>query len=144
MIFSLAISSLLVGLGVHAQSGNPSAATGQTFNQPTKAWSQWQPKASYAYSALPDQYMGPDRGKPLANGWSWDQSGFNRCLQGEGAWNSNSSCQTAWINSADDWCIWGPPEPNTPVANFERIGEYRRTVTSRTRILGTDATGPYR
>lgn len=85
--------------------GNPSAATGQTFNQPTKSWEQWQPKPTYAYSALPDQYMGPDRGKPTENGYQWDQSGYNRCLQADGSWNANATCQTAWINAVDDWCI---------------------------------------
>lgn len=59
--------------GVKAQTGNPSAATGLDLNRPTKSWSQWQPKPTYAYSSLPDQYMGEDRGKPTESGYqvSW-------------------------------------------------------------------------
>ncbi|KAJ3569901.1 hypothetical protein NP233_g4761 [Leucocoprinus birnbaumii] len=35
-----------------------------------------------------------------------DQTGYNDC----GAGSSDSSmCQTAWINSADDFCLWAPP-----------------------------------
>ncbi|CAO1634481.1 unnamed protein product [Parajaminaea phylloscopi] len=135
---SLALGALAAVVAVNGQNteGNPSAATGQTFNQPTKSWQPWQPKASYAYSALPDQYMGPNRGRPLENGWSWSQSGYNRCLQGEGSWNSKANCQTAWINSAEDFCVWGPPEPNTPVANFERIAvAYCTQPTHGTRLI---------
>lgn len=104
--------------------GNPSANTPQTFNQPTIPWSQWQPKPTYAYEGLPDQYMGPDRGAPVggAGGFQWDQYGHNRCLQGDGAWHSNSTCQTGWINDVNDWCIWGPHVPGVEVGAFEREG----------------------
>lgn len=49
----------------------------------------------------------------------------NRCLQGEGSWHTNSSCQTAWLNSVDDFCLWGPPEAGVDVGSFEREGETR-------------------
>ncbi|PWN26027.1 hypothetical protein BDZ90DRAFT_246826 [Jaminaea rosea] len=107
--------------GASAQTGNPSAASGQSFNQPTKSWEQWQPKPTYAYSALPDRYMGDDRGKPTESGYQWDQSGYNRCLQADGSWNANATCQTAWINAVDDWCIWGPPVAGTEVGSYERV-----------------------
>jgi hypothetical protein len=51
-----------------APTGNPSAASGQTFNQPTSSWSQWQPKPTYAYTRLPDQYLGTT-GNPDDNGY---------------------------------------------------------------------------
>lgn len=51
------------------------------------------------------------------------QTGYNRCLQGEGAWNANASCQTAWVNSADDFCLWGPPKAGSEVGVYERDGE---------------------
>lgn len=36
------------------------------------------------------------------------QSGTNAC----GTSNSQDSmCQTAWINDADDFCLWAPPSP---------------------------------
>ena len=31
----------------------------------------------------------------------------------------SSKCQTAFINSIDDWCVWGPPEPNSEVGSTE-------------------------
>lgn len=70
----LALTSLLAATGVSAQNisgaptGNPSAASGQTFNQPTSSWTQWQPKPTYAYSRLPDMYLG-ETGNPDSNGY---------------------------------------------------------------------------
>jgi hypothetical protein len=46
----------------------------------------------------------------------FEQSGTNRCIGTEG---SNSNCQTAWINSADDFCIFGPPR-RAPIGDIER------------------------
>lgn len=45
------------------------------------------------------------------------QSGTNNC----GTGNSDSSnCQTAWINSAEDFCLWAPPSVDT-IGNSERV-----------------------
>lgn len=46
------------------------------------------------------------------------QSGWNVCAQN--AWNQESRCQTAWINSLEDWCIWGPPEGGD-IGSTERV-----------------------
>ncbi|KIY72666.1 hypothetical protein CYLTODRAFT_417675 [Cylindrobasidium torrendii FP15055 ss-10] len=48
------------------------------------------------------------------------QSGTNRCGDG---FNQTSSCQTAYINGIDDFCLWAPPEPGpeSVVGNTERI-----------------------
>ena len=85
--------------------GNPKAKVLDSHNKPTKPWAQWQPKPTYAYEDLPDKYMGDARGKPTPEGFLWNQTGFNRCAQGDGMWNSQSLCQTAWINSLDDFGV---------------------------------------
>ncbi|CAO1625170.1 unnamed protein product [Sympodiomycopsis kandeliae] len=116
--------------------GNPSAETGQNLNKPTKSWQQWQPKPTYAFSDLPDQYMGPARAPPTDTGFTWDQSGYNTCKQGEGQWHTNSTCQTAWLNSVDDFCIWGPPVAGVDVGTFEREAvAYCTKGTHGTRLI---------
>jgi len=45
------------------------------------------------------------------------QQGYNICNSttlGENSW-----CQTAIINSAEDFCLWGAPVPNTTVGAVE-------------------------
>lgn len=133
------------GIDTTLEAGNPAAETLQTFNKPTKSWSQWQPKPTYAYDDLPDRYMGDDRAPPAdAGGFQWgdyqrkrgkwsisnadiafllsspDQYGGNRCRQGEGSWHTNSTCQTAWLNDVNDWCVWGPHKAGLEVGVFER------------------------
>ncbi|PWN24162.1 hypothetical protein BCV69DRAFT_244504 [Microstroma glucosiphilum] len=137
----LTLTSLLAATGVSAQNisgaptGNPSAASGQTFNEPTSSWTQWQAKPTYAYTDLPDQYLGTT-GNPDSNGYVPPQEGYNRCLQGDGSWNSNSSCQTAWINSVDDFCLWGPPGEGEEVGSFERKAvAYCTKPTHGTRLI---------
>ncbi|KIL59004.1 hypothetical protein M378DRAFT_169891, partial [Amanita muscaria Koide BX008] len=44
------------------------------------------------------------------------QSGYNACGTGSG---QTSLCQTAWINSADDFCLWAPPNGGT-IGDTER------------------------
>lgn len=74
---ALAVNAQESAAPITLEAGNPAAETGQTFNQPTKSWSQWQPKPTYAYSALPDRYMGDDRAPPVdEGGYQWDQSGY--------------------------------------------------------------------
>ncbi|KAL9714529.1 hypothetical protein Ac2012v2_002843 [Leucoagaricus gongylophorus] len=36
------------------------------------------------------------------------QTGINNCGTGS---SQSSTCQTAWINGADDFCLWAPPTP---------------------------------
>jgi len=46
-----------------------------------------------------------------------NQVGYNQCnstTEGPG-----SMCQTSFVNSIDDFCLWGPSEPNSLVANVE-------------------------
>ncbi|TBU25060.1 hypothetical protein BD311DRAFT_670515, partial [Dichomitus squalens] len=45
------------------------------------------------------------------------QQGYNLCNSTtEGP---NSLCQTAFINHADDWCVWAPPIPNSTIGDTE-------------------------
>ncbi|TFK92500.1 hypothetical protein K466DRAFT_573021 [Polyporus arcularius HHB13444] len=48
------------------------------------------------------------------------QSGTNQCGTGN---DQNSMCQNLYINSLDDWCIYGPPQPgpDSVIGNTERI-----------------------
>ncbi|GAA6002394.1 hypothetical protein JCM10207_001097 [Rhodosporidiobolus poonsookiae] len=45
------------------------------------------------------------------------QYGYNRC--NETTQNQASNCQTAIINSLDDFCLWAPPEYGEEVGNIE-------------------------
>ncbi|KAF9266440.1 carbohydrate-binding module family 13 protein [Marasmius fiardii PR-910] len=55
------------------------------------------------------------------------QSGINKC----GTENSaKSQCQTVWINSADDFCLWAPPTVDT-IGNSERVEVAYCTKTNR-------------
>ncbi|KAF8232889.1 hypothetical protein L208DRAFT_1269688 [Tricholoma matsutake] len=45
------------------------------------------------------------------------QFGFNRC--NATTQNQNSNCQTSYVNSITDFCLWGPPTANELVANTE-------------------------
>ncbi|KAI0701073.1 hypothetical protein BC835DRAFT_1265429 [Cytidiella melzeri] len=48
------------------------------------------------------------------------QEGTNQCGTGS---SQNSTCQNAYINSVDDFCLFAPPEagPNSVIGNTERI-----------------------
>jgi len=45
------------------------------------------------------------------------QFGFNLC--NSTTENQNSNCQTSFVNSIDDFCLWGPADPNSLVADTE-------------------------
>ncbi|CAE6462556.1 unnamed protein product [Rhizoctonia solani] len=64
----------------------------------------------FEYTALPYK---ADTG----TGERGTQFGYNICnstTEGQ-----TSLCQTAMINSIDDFCLWGPPEPNSLIGNTE-------------------------
>ncbi|KAJ9476867.1 Macrophage activating glycoprotein [Pseudozyma hubeiensis] len=139
---SVALVSALLASSVSAQqptgTGNgpdPRATTDLNRNQPTKTWSQWQPKATYALSELPDQYMGSNR-IPSGEGGTpggEPQSGYNTCARN--TWNQDSRCQTAYLNSLEDFCLWGPAEYGT-VGERERQGvAYCTTDRHGTRLI---------
>ncbi|KAJ1030358.1 hypothetical protein NDA16_001267 [Ustilago loliicola] len=136
------VSTLLAGsvsaqqpTGTSGDGPDPRATTDLNRNQPTKSWTQWQPKATYAYSELPDQYMGANRIESGEGGTPGGepQSGYNTCARD--TWNQDSKCQTAWINSLDDFCLWGPAEYGT-VGEKERSGvAYCTTDKHGTRLI---------
>ncbi|KEP53270.1 mannoprotein [Rhizoctonia solani 123E] len=80
---------------------------------PAPGSSAFTPLASkrFEYTALPfkaDTDTGGERGA---------QYGYNVCnstTEGQ-----TSLCQTAMVNSIDDFCLWGPPEPNSLIGNTE-------------------------
>ncbi|KAG8821384.1 hypothetical protein FRC20_010241 [Serendipita sp. 405] len=65
---------------------------------------------SFTYTNLPYQADPNDgeRGR---------QSGYNIC--NSTTENQESLCQTAIINSLDDFCLWGPQHPNEVIGNVE-------------------------
>lgn len=59
------------------------------------------------YDEIPDKVDTSDGPRGI-------QVGYNRCnATTEG---QSSLCQTAYVNSLDDFCIWGPREPNSTIA----------------------------
>ncbi|GAA5825719.1 hypothetical protein JCM11251_000349 [Rhodosporidiobolus azoricus] len=76
------------------------------------AQSSFQPLAAkrFEYDNLPYQ-------ADTDNGERGRQYGFNMC--NSTTQNQESNCQTAIINSIDDFCLWGPPELGEPVGNIE-------------------------
>ncbi|KIM23299.1 hypothetical protein M408DRAFT_264232 [Serendipita vermifera MAFF 305830] len=65
---------------------------------------------SFTYTNLPYQ-ADPNDGE------RGHQSGYNIC--NSTTENQGSMCQTAIINSVDDFCLWGSPEPNGVIGNIE-------------------------
>lgn len=64
----------------------------------------------FTYTALPYQ-------ADTSNGERGTQTGYNLCNSTtEGP---TSLCQTAVINSIDDFCLWGPPIPDSLIGNTE-------------------------
>ncbi|KAL0948641.1 hypothetical protein HGRIS_010447 [Hohenbuehelia grisea] len=66
---------------------------------PSQVWN-----TGYQANALPQQ---------SENG----QTGTNSC--GTGA-SQDASCQTAWINDVDDFCLFAPPNPDSLIGDTER------------------------
>lgn len=81
---------------------------------PNQIWS-----TGYMPSALPNQSQN-------------EQYGTNQCGTGS---DQNANCQTAWINSLNDFCLWGPPYPGA-VGGTERVAVAWCTKSGRgTRVI---------
>ncbi|KAG8821385.1 hypothetical protein FRC18_011346, partial [Serendipita sp. 400] len=65
---------------------------------------------SFTYSNLPYQ-ADPNTGE------RGRQYGYNIC--NSTTENQESLCQTSIINAIDDFCLWGPPEPNSLIGDTE-------------------------
>ncbi|KAG6829045.1 hypothetical protein H0H92_005876 [Tricholoma furcatifolium] len=71
-----------------------------THNNPNQIWN-----TGYNFSDLPVTSQA-------------EQYGTNRCGSDT---SLSSQCQTVVLNSADDFCLWGPPLPNSTIGNTEGI-----------------------
>lgn len=47
-----------------------------------------------------------------------DQAGTNQCGTGN---NASSLCQNLYVNSIQDFCVWGPQGPNSAIGAIEQI-----------------------
>ncbi|KAL7005084.1 hypothetical protein EMMF5_005324 [Cystobasidiomycetes sp. EMM_F5] len=65
----------------------------------------------------------------VSAGWDWNklpyqseagagQTGYNNCT---GQNSQTSQCQTAVVNSIEDFCLWGPPNPEGEIGATEQI-----------------------
>ncbi|KAF8714248.1 hypothetical protein AX14_012864 [Amanita brunnescens Koide BX004] len=79
--------------------GNPIQIWACSYGSANQAWD-----VGYLASNLP--YQSQD-----------GQYGYNACGTGS---SQSSRCQTAWINSADDFCLWAPPHPNSTIGVTEQ------------------------
>jgi len=67
---------------------------------------------TFTYPNLPEQVNPFDSGRG-------PQSGYNICNSTtEGP---NSQCQTMFVNSIEDFCLWGSPTPNGSIGDVEAI-----------------------
>jgi len=64
----------------------------------------------FEYTALPYQ-------ADTSTGERGTQQGYNICNSTTAG--PNSLCQTAFINSIDDFCLWGPQQPNQQIGVIE-------------------------
>jgi len=103
-------ATLLNVLGVAAFSALSVSAQG--LNEPTRTFPATPlAEKTFAYpDGIPYQ-VDTDR---LIRGV---QYGYNRC--NSTTENQESNCQTAFVNDVDDFCLWGPPEPNSHVGDTE-------------------------
>ncbi|KAG6915295.1 hypothetical protein DXG01_012273 [Tephrocybe rancida] len=66
-----------------------------------------------------------------------NQYGTNNCGT---ASNQTSNCQTAYMNSAEDFCLWGPPDPNSTIGDTEHKNVAWCTKSGRgTRVIPNGA-----
>ncbi|CAE6542815.1 unnamed protein product [Rhizoctonia solani] len=113
---ALFIGASLAATAAFAQSSTAPVTSAAPTSAPAPtpvASSAFTPLASkrFEYTALPykaDTDTGGERGA---------QYGYNIC--NSTTESQTSLCQTAMINSIDDFCLWGPPEPNSLIGNTE-------------------------
>ncbi|TRM66581.1 hypothetical protein BD626DRAFT_160957 [Schizophyllum amplum] len=100
----LAITSTLLAVGLLAR------AQGTT-----------DPTATYPATALADKRFDYPDGIPYKSDEDHlirgIQVGYNLCNSTTEGPESN--CQTSFVNSVDDFCLWGPPEPNSRIGDTE-------------------------
>lgn len=71
----------------------------------------------FTYPNLPYQVDPTDPPSPDGTAGRGPQQGFNLCNSTTAT--QDSMCQTSFVNSLDDFCIWGPPKPNSTIGDTE-------------------------
>ncbi|KAB5589430.1 Carbohydrate-binding module family 13 protein [Ceratobasidium theobromae] len=74
--------------------------------------------ASVLVSSVAAQYTATWDPANLPDTTEADQSGTNKCGTGN---SQDSMCQNLYVNSASDFCIWGPPKPDSVIGEIEQI-----------------------
>jgi hypothetical protein len=75
----------------------------------------------------------------LPDKWEANQSGSNQCKKW-GASSGSSLCQNVFINNANDFCLWGPMNPNSQIgANEESVVSYCLKSGYGTRLIPNGA-----
>ncbi|CDS01656.1 uncharacterized protein SPSC_06558 [Sporisorium scitamineum] len=81
-----------------------------------------QNKPNFNVNSLPDK-------------WEANQAGSNQCTKW-GASSSSSLCQNVFINNANDFCLWGPINPNSQIgASEESVVSYCLKSGYGTRLI---------
>lgn len=63
------------------------------------------------------------------------QFGFNNCSQKAGSAYTTSKCQTLWINSINDFCLWAPPSTGKVGNEEEKVVAYCMQADHGARLL---------
>ncbi|KAG6812253.1 hypothetical protein H0H92_003709 [Tricholoma furcatifolium] len=101
--------------GGNTASGTGIGIYGCTNNNKQQIWN-----AGYNVNNLPDKSQGT-------------QFGTNKCGT---ASSQDSDCQTAYLNSATDFCLWAPPTANSTIGDTEREEVSWCTLAGRgTRVI---------
>ncbi|KAH0585642.1 hypothetical protein H2248_008862 [Termitomyces sp. 'cryptogamus'] len=101
--------------GGHRASGTRITIYGCTDNNKNQIWN-----TGYNVNDLP--------AKSQSN-----QFGTNLCGT---ASSQTSDCQTAYLNSAEDFCLWGPPSPDSTIGDTEHMNVAWCTKSGRgTRVI---------
>ncbi|SPO24442.1 uncharacterized protein UTRI_03710 [Ustilago trichophora] len=75
----------------------------------------------------------------LPDKWEANQAGSNQCKKW-GASSQNSLCQNVFINNVNDFCLWGPINPNSQIgANEESVVSYCLKSGYGTRLIPNGA-----
>jgi len=115
----VALSTRVLGQGTSSSAAPPPPSS--TSGPPGPAPTAPPPAPSAAPVPLADKRFPYPDGIPYKadtdSGPRGTQFGYNRCNSTtEGP---NSLCQTSFINSIEDFCLWAPPEPDSTIGDTE-------------------------
>jgi hypothetical protein len=107
LVAAMARSALSVFVAVASVSYVAAQSSPATFPATPLASLSFAYPSQVPYKAVPGQYV---RGT---------QTGYNIC--NSTTENQQSQCQTAFINSISDFCVFAPPQPNSTISDTEGI-----------------------